>query len=76
MLEPFFFALGLVNSVFLILIFMIRRDRLPPTTWVDIFAPGDSGRLWNCLGGAGAEGRAIQYFSGDLSGVSSPGMAL
>jgi hypothetical protein len=28
MLEPFFFGLGLVNSVFLILIFLIRKTRL------------------------------------------------
>lgn len=28
MLEPFFFALGLVNNVLLILIFLIRTDRL------------------------------------------------
>jgi len=37
MLEPFFFALGLVNSVALILIFLIRRNRLDilqRTGWV------------------------------------------
>jgi drug/metabolite transporter superfamily protein YnfA len=28
MLEPFFFVLGLVNSVFLIFIFLIRKNRL------------------------------------------------
>jgi hypothetical protein len=28
MLEPFFFALGLVNNVFLIFIFLIRKDHL------------------------------------------------
>ena len=28
MLKPFFFALGLVNNVLLILIFLIRKDRL------------------------------------------------
>ena len=28
MLEPFYFALGLVNSVFLILIFLIRKNHL------------------------------------------------
>jgi hypothetical protein len=28
MLEPYFFALGIVNSVFLIFIFLIRKDKL------------------------------------------------
>ncbi len=28
MLEPFFFALGLVNNIFLIFIFLIRKDHL------------------------------------------------
>ena len=28
MLEPFFFTLGLVNSVFLIIIFVVRKNRL------------------------------------------------
>ena len=34
MLEEFFFILGIVNSIFLIVIFMIRKNRLALLQWI------------------------------------------
>ena len=72
MLEPFFFALGLVNSVFLIFIFLIRKNHLASSAknWMGIFLISDSSHLCDFPRPTGAEDTTIHYLSGNLFGIS------
>jgi len=46
MIEKLFFILGLVNNLFLIFIFLIRKDKI-------VLPPGYSGGLWDFISYAG-----------------------
>jgi len=79
MLELFFFILGLVDNVFLIFIFLVRKTHKMATLQrigVGLFTLGDSSGLWDFLSRTGTESGAIWYLFGDLFDVSSLGMGL
>ena len=61
MLELYFFILGLVNSVFLIFVFLIRKNRSGHSTKnrMGISALGDSCCVWHHFGRARTENSSI-----------------